>query len=76
MTFLDIYALTFTITCVTGADPAQTYTATTTGITGEGVGGFAYTLTETNAKASNITHSGWSNPATNNCWARAKNGAC
>mgnify|MGYP001160517277 FL=1 len=66
----------FTITCVTGASPAQTYTATATGIASEGVSGFQYTLTETNAKASNITASGWSNPATNNCWARAKNGAC
>lgn len=66
----------FTVTCVTGADPAQTYTATATGIANQGVAGFAYTITEANAKASNITAAGWSNPSTNNCWARAKGGAC
>ena len=66
----------FTITCVTGADPAQTYTGTATGIANEGMNGFAFTITETNAKASNITASGWSNPSTNNCWARTKDGRC
>jgi len=66
----------FTVTCTTGADPAQTYTGTATGIANEGMGGFEFTITETNAKASNITASGWSNPATNNCWARARDGRC
>ncbi len=66
----------FTITCTTGADPAQTYTGRATGIAGEGMTGFEFTITETNAKASNITASGWSNPSTNNCWARTKDGRC
>lgn len=66
----------FTITCVTGADPAQTYTGTATGIASEGMDGFEFTITETNAKASNITASGWSNPSPNNCWARTKDGRC
>lgn len=66
----------FTITCVTGADPAQTYTGTATGIANQGMTGFAFTITEANAKASNITASGWTNPSTNNCWARTKDGRC
>ncbi len=67
----------FTISCNWGVGATnQSYTATATGIANEGMTGFAYTITETNAKASNITAAGWSNPATNNCWARAKNGVC
>lgn len=61
----------FTFTCVTNG---TTYTLTATG-TGA-MAGFAYTLNEANAKTSNITYSGWSNPATNNCWAIKKDGSC
>lgn len=66
----------FAITCVTGADPAQTYTATATGNAAEGMTGFVYTITEANARASNITASGWANPNPNTCWARTKDGRC
>jgi type IV pilus assembly protein PilE len=62
--------------CVTGADPAQTYTATATGLASEGMAGFVFTINEANAKTSNITAAGWSNPSPNNCWARAKDGRC
>lgn len=66
----------FTITCVTGADPAQSYTATATGNAAEGMTGFVYTITEANARVSNITASGWTNPSPNTCWARTKDGRC
>ncbi len=61
----------FTFTCVVNGT-AYTLTATGTGA----MAGFSYTLNQANAKASNITYSGWSNPATNNCWATRKDGSC
>jgi type IV pilus assembly protein PilE len=66
----------FDFTCTTGADPAQTYSAQATGKTSEGMSGFAFTVTDANVKTSSITASGWSNPSTNNCWARTKDGRC
>jgi type IV pilus assembly protein PilE len=65
----------FTFTC-TPAGASQTYTATATGTANGGMTGFEYTITQANAKASNLTASGWTNPATNNCWARRKDGTC
>ncbi len=70
----------FTITCVTAADPAQTYTATATGNSGEGMDGFVYTITEANARATTITggsfadNAGWTGNGA--CWVRNKGGAC
>lgn len=68
----------FTVTCVTGADPAQTYTATATGVDGEGMNGFAYTVTDANVRATVITGAAASSGWTENtaCWVRNKNGAC
>jgi type IV pilus assembly protein PilE len=67
----------FAFACVTdAATSAQTYTATATGIPTEGMNGFVFTITDANVKTSNITASGWSNPSTNNCWARTKDGRC
>jgi type IV pilus assembly protein PilE len=64
----------FTFTCVTAADPAQTYTATATGVANEGMTGFVYTINETNVRASNLTAPGWTNNTT--CWVRRKEGTC
>lgn len=66
----------FTYACTPAAPPAQTYTAKATGVAGQGLTGFEYTINETNAKTSNITALGWSNPSPNQCWARRKDGAC
>lgn len=61
----------FNYACVSAA-AAYTLTATGTG----SMAGFQYTITNTNAQASNITKSRWSNPAPNNCWAIKKDGSC
>lgn len=63
-----------TYACVPGAAPAQTYTATATGVVGEGMGGFTYTVNEANARASTITTTGWTGNAT--CWITRKGGSC
>ena len=62
----------FTITCP--GETAATYSGTATGKAAEGMGGFTYTIDQTNAKTSTITAPGWTgNPA---CWATRKNGDC
>lgn len=67
----------FDFACATDAAAmAQTYTVTATGKGGEGMTGFEYTVNQSNAKASNITAADWTNPSTNNCWARTKDGRC
>lgn len=66
----------FDFACTPAANPAQTYSAKATGKASEGLTGFEYTISEANAKTSNITAAGWSNPATNDCWARRKDGSC
>lgn len=67
----------FTYTCV--ATPS-TYTITATGIPATGMGGFSYTIDQANNRQTNMTApastNGWTNPATNNCWAIKKNGIC
>jgi len=68
----------FTFTCAPAAAPAQTYVATATGIAGEGTDGFAFTVNETNARATVVTTpastNGWSSNAA--CWIRAKPNVC
>jgi type IV pilus assembly protein PilE len=67
----------FSYACTTdAAASAQTYSATATGKAAEGMTGIAYSVTEANAKASNMTAAGWSNPNPNTCWARRKEGSC
>lgn len=58
-----------------GATPSATVFTLTA--TGKGsMTGFSYTITQTGAKASAITASGWSNPSPNTCWATKKGGIC
>lgn len=68
----------FTFACVPAAAPAQTYVATATGIAAEGTNGFAYTINQTNARATVVTApastAGWSSNAA--CWIRAKPNVC
>lgn len=66
----------FTFTCTPAANPAQTYSAKATGLASAGMSGFEYTINESNVRTSNLTASGWSNPSTNTCWARRKDGSC
>lgn len=63
----------FTFSCV-GTPTATTYTLQAVG-TGAAVD-FTYTVDQSNAKASNITRSGWNNPNPNNCWAVRPDGSC
>jgi type IV pilus assembly protein PilE len=74
--FADTKYFTYNCTTLTPV----TYVLTATGITNQGMGGFAYTISDANAKSSAITapatDRGWSNPATNNCWTTKKGGAC
>lgn len=70
----------FTFTCAPGAAPAQTYTATATGIAAQGTSGFAFTINEANARTTAVsapaTTNGWSSHTPNDCWVRAKGGTC
>ena len=53
-----------------------TYTITASPVAGTGVTGFSFTIDQNNGKTTASVPSGWSLPATNNCWVRAKGGAC
>ena len=64
----------FTITCVTGAPGANTYTVTATG-TGS-MADFIFTVNEANLRETTGVKSGWSKPSPNTCWASRKNGDC
>lgn len=64
----------FTLAC--GNLTANSYTITATPLAGSGVTGFSFTIDQNNAKTTATVPSGWSLPATNNCWVRAKGGQC
>jgi type IV pilus assembly protein PilE len=63
----------FTFSCTPGAAPAQSYTATATGVASEGVTNFVYTISEQNVRATTSTAWGPTNAA---CWIRRKDGSC
>jgi type IV pilus assembly protein PilE len=65
----------FTYDCATPAPTAGAYTITAVGNATEGMGGFTYTITEQNVRASTVTGvTGWSGNAT--CWVTKKGGIC
>lgn len=64
----------FDFDCAPAVSPAQTYTATATGIANQGLTGFVYTINEANVKTSPLTAAGWSTSTT--CWVRRKDGDC
>jgi type IV pilus assembly protein PilE len=54
---------------------ATAFTCTATGIATQGMGGFAYTITESNVRSSTFTSlPGWNNSAT--CWVTKKGETC
>lgn len=63
----------FTFSCNPAAT-ATTYTLAAVGVAP--MAGFGYTLNQANARASNITRTGWANPNPNTCWAIRKDGSC
>lgn len=63
----------FTYACTTPT--ATTFTCTATGVASGGMGGFAYTINESNTRASTFTGvSGWNNSTT--CWVTKKGETC
>lgn len=63
----------FAFTCVPAAAPAQTYIATATGVVGEGMSGFTYTINETNTRQTGAVPAGWAG-AGGGCWVIRKSG--
>ena len=66
----------FTFNCAPGLAPSQDYMVTATGIAGQGLTDFVYTLNEKNVRATTKLGKGWTgypNPA---CWVRRKDGTC
>lgn len=62
----------FTYACTTSA---STFTCTATGVAAQGMGGFAYTINESNTRTSTFTSvSGWNNSTT--CWVTKKGASC
>jgi type IV pilus assembly protein PilE len=61
----------FTYTC-TGT--ATTYTLTATGISGQGMNGFVYTINESGTRATTGSPTGWG--TSTSCWVIRKGGSC
>jgi len=61
----------FTYTCALGAN---TYTVTATGIAAQGVGGFVFTVDQTNTRQTTSVPAGWTTSTT--CWVSRKSGDC
>ena len=66
----------FTFACAPSAAPAQTYTATATGIANQGLTDFIYTLNEANVRATTKLGTGWTGYPNAACWVRRKDGSC
>ena len=63
----------FTFSC--DAPTPSTYTITATGVSTEGMGGFTYTVNQSNVQGSTFTsRPGWNNSAT--CWVTKKGESC
>ena len=62
----------FTFTCPTLT--ATTYTVTATGVAGQGMTGFVYTIDQANNRATTSVPTGWN--AATNCWTLKKDGSC
>ncbi|MEQ1883301.1 MAG: type IV pilin protein [Burkholderiales bacterium] len=65
----------FTYACAAGEPTATTYLIEATGVAGEGLGGFKYTINQNNVKTTvMVAPSDWTGSAT--CWVTNKGGAC
>ena len=63
----------FTYACATPT--ATTFTCTATGVAAQGMGGFAYTVNESNTRGSTFTSvTGWNDSTT--CWVSKKGETC
>jgi type IV pilus assembly protein PilE len=65
----------FVFDCNTPAITATAFTCTATGVATENMGGFVFSVNESNVRTSTITGvSGWNNSTT--CWVRKKGETC
>lgn len=64
----------FTVACASTS--ATGYTLAATAITGSGVEGASYTLTEKAVRGTTGVPTGWTNPGTANCWVSSRSGTC
>jgi type IV pilus assembly protein PilE len=65
----------FTYDCNTPAKSATTFNCSATGIATQGMGGFKYSINESNTRTSTFTGlTGWTNSST--CWVTKKGEAC
>jgi len=67
----------FTYNCNAPAITATTFTCTATGVATEGMGGFAFTINESNSRTSTFASpSTWTTPSPNTCWVKRKGDGC
>jgi type IV pilus assembly protein PilE len=65
----------FTYSC--GTPTATAFTCTATGVAGEGMAGFSFTINESNTRTSTFSSpSSWTTPSPNTCWVRRKGDGC
>lgn len=62
----------FTYACTSAS--ANEFACTATGVAGQGMGNFAYTIDQSNTKTSTISESGWS--GSGSCWVTKKGESC
>lgn len=63
----------FTYAC--SNESTTNFTVTATGVAGQGMNGFVYTINQANARATTTVGSGW-NGAGSACWVTNKGGGC
>ena len=67
----------FAYSCTAPAITATTFTCTANGVATEGMGGFTFTINESNARTSVFAApSTWTTPAPNTCWVKRKGDGC
>ena len=67
----------FAYDCNTPAITATTFTCTATGVAGEGMAGFSFTINESNSRTSTFSPpSNWTTPSPNTCWVKRKGDTC
>jgi type IV pilus assembly protein PilE len=65
----------FTYACTTPAPTATSFTCTATGVVGQGMSGFVYTINESNTRTSTFTGlTGWNNSTS--CWITKQAESC
>ncbi len=66
----------FAYDCNTPAITATTFTCTATGVAGEGMAGFSFTINENSRTSTFSPPSNWTTPSPNTCWVKRKGDTC